>query len=147
MITSYSIKNIYLHFEYKELTKIDGEPTLDTILILHRQIKRNAQFVPTTLGGRQLSYLALVLTEEQYNSIPNSSPFIRPVNPGDFQLQVLDPNTTTTPTARCTTPRSSTRLATTRASSTQDTTAIITTDQATTLVITAAEVTATESCS
>ena len=51
MITSDSIKNIYSHFEYKELTKIDGEPTLDSILILHRQIKQNAQCVPTTLGG------------------------------------------------------------------------------------------------
>ena len=111
MITSYSIKNIYSHFEYKEPTKIDGELTLDSILILHRQIKQNVQCIPTTLGGGQLGYLALVLTEEQYDSIPNSSPFIRPDNPGDFQLQVPDPNMTTTPTSRHTTPRSSARLA------------------------------------
>ena len=62
------------------------------------------------------------------------------MNTGDFQLQVPNPNTTTTPTARRTTPRSSARLAVTRASSTQDTTAIVTTEQATTSVITAAEV-------
>ena len=95
MITAYFIKNIYSHFEYKELTKIDGEPTLDSILALHRQVKRNAQCVPTTLGGGQLGYLALVLTQEQYDSIPNLEPFLRPTNPGDFQLQVPDPNTTT----------------------------------------------------
>ena len=142
MITSYSIKNIYSHFEYKELTKIEGEPTLDSLLVLHRQIKRNAQCVPTTLGGGQLGYLALVLTEEQYDSIPNAAPFIRPENPGDFQLQVPDPNTTTTttPTTRRTTPRSSARLAASRSTATQDTTALIATDQATASVITAAEV-------
>lgn len=61
MLNTYSIKNIHSHFEYKELTKIDGEPTLDSILLLHRQINQNAQSVPTTLGGGQLGYLGLVI--------------------------------------------------------------------------------------
>ena len=98
--------------------------------------------MPTTLSGGQLGYLALVLTEEQYDSIPNSSPLIRPENHGDFQLQVPDPNTTKTPTSRHTTPRSSTRLAANRATTTQDTTALVTTDQGSASVITAAEVVA-----
>ena len=140
MITSYSIKNIYSHFEYKELSKIDGEPTLDSILLLHRQVKRNAQCVATTLGGGQLGYLALVLTEEQYNGIPNAEQFVRPTNPGDFQLQVPDPNTTTSPTTRRTVTRSSTRLAANRSPSTQETTALVPTENSNASVITAAEV-------
>lgn len=88
MLTSYSIKNIYSHFEYKELTKIVGEPTLDFILLLHRQVKRNAQSVPTTLGGGQLGYLALVLPPAKYDAIPSSTPFTRPTDPGPFALQV-----------------------------------------------------------
>ena len=139
MITSYSIKNIYSHFEYKELTKIDGEPTLDLILILHQQVKRNAQCVPMTLGGGQLGYLALVLTQEQYDSIPNLELFVRPTNPGDFQLQEPDPNTSS-PTPRCITTRSSARLATSRPPTAQDTTAIVPTDTTNVSVITAAEV-------
>ena len=106
VLTSYSIKNIYSHFEYKELTKIVGEPTLDNILLLHRQVKRNAQSVPTVLGGGQLGYLALVLPENKYNSIPSSTPFIRPGDPGPFILQV----TPTTPSIS--TPQAPTRRTT-----------------------------------
>ena len=39
------------YFEYKDLTKIHGQPTIDTIAKLLRETKRNAQRVPTTLGG------------------------------------------------------------------------------------------------
>ena len=49
-------------FEYKSLDKIHGKPTIDKLIHLFRQLKRNAQRVPTTLGGGQLGYLALVVT-------------------------------------------------------------------------------------
>ena len=39
------------YFEYKQLSKIYGKPTLEILITLHRQLKRNAQRVPTTLGG------------------------------------------------------------------------------------------------
>ena len=93
----------------------------------------------TTLGGGQLGYLALVLTEEQYDSIHNAEPFVRPTNPGDFQLQVPDPNTTS-PTPRRTATRSSTRLASSHPPTNQDTTALVPTDTTNATVITAAEV-------
>ena len=71
-------------FEYKTLTKILGEPTIDTIAKLHKEIKRNAQKVPTTLGGGQNGYLGLVIPQDIYNSIPGTRPFIRPQDPGPF---------------------------------------------------------------
>jgi hypothetical protein len=71
-------------FEYKELTKIHGEPTVDSIVTLLRQVKRNAQRVTTTLGGGQLGYLALVTPPAIYNSIPGSALFVRPTDPGVF---------------------------------------------------------------
>ncbi len=95
MLTSYSIKNIYSHFEYKELTKVDGEPTLDTILLLHRQVKRNAQSVPTTLGDGQLGDLVLVISAIKYNTIHNSTPFVRPTAPGQFTVQLPTSQDTT----------------------------------------------------
>ena len=110
MLTSYSIKNIYSHFEYKELTKIDGEPTLDTVLLLHRQVKRNAQSVPTTLGGGQLGYLALVISPTKYDTIPNSTPFVRPPAPGQFTVQL--PTSTETTLNAVTSPSTATRRTT-----------------------------------
>ena len=71
-------------FEYKTLTKIIGEPTIDTIVKLHKEIKRNAQKVPTTLGGGQNGYLGLVIPTNIYNNIPGTAPFIRPENPEPF---------------------------------------------------------------
>ena len=41
-------------FEIKVLDKIHGQPTIDSIVKLFRQVKRNAQRVLTTLGGGQL---------------------------------------------------------------------------------------------
>ena len=47
-------------------------------------IKRNAQKVPTTLGGGQNGYLGLVVAPEAYNTIPGTRPFERPDDPGPF---------------------------------------------------------------
>ena len=73
-------------FEYKTLTKIHGRPNIDNILVLYKQVKQNAQCVPMTLGGGQLGYLSLVLSNTAYASIPGAAAFIRPTNPGNFTL-------------------------------------------------------------
>ena len=80
-ITSYRTT----HFQYQTLDKIHGEPSLDTLLHIFKQLKINAQSVPTTLGSGQLGYLALTLTEDEYNEIPHATPFIRPTDPGVFR--------------------------------------------------------------
>ena len=134
MLTSYSIKNVYSHFEYKELTKVIGEPTLDSILLLHRQVKRNAQSIPTTLGGGQLGYLALVIASEKYDSIPNAEPFVRPEDPGSFTLQIPARSTTSTIT-----PRRSTRTSTRNTQGTTTGTDLVPVEQ-NAQVISAAEV-------
>ena len=52
MSTIYNLPNFReKYFEYKDLDKIHGQPTIDTIAKLLRQVKRNAQRVPTVLGG------------------------------------------------------------------------------------------------
>ena len=80
MLTSYSnIDYRTTHFEYKDLHRIHGQPDIDALLRMFRQLKRNAQRVPTTLGGGQLGYLALVLSTVAFDSIPNSAPFVRPL--------------------------------------------------------------------
>ena len=92
------------------MTKIDGEPTLDSILLLHCQVKRNAQSAPTTLGCGQLGYVTLVISEDKYNAIPNATVFVHPQDPGKFEVHLptsTKTNQTTTqtpvPTSRRTT--------------------------------------------
>ena len=72
------------HFPYPELDKIHGQPTIDQILKIYKQVKQNAASVPTTLAGGQHGFLPLVLTTEQWNNIQNVQPFERPANPGPF---------------------------------------------------------------
>ena len=85
MMNAYSVMDYRsTHFEYKDLFKIHGFPDIDSLLRILRQLKRNAQRVPTSLGGGQLGYLALILSTLAYDNIPNSSPFVRPTLPGLF---------------------------------------------------------------
>ena len=79
MTSSYSLPDYRSrYFEYKTLTKILGEPTIDSIAKLHKEIQRNAQKVPTTLGGGQNRYLGLVIPATMYNNIPGKR------HPGNF---------------------------------------------------------------
>ena len=71
-------------FQYKTLTKILGEPTIDAIAKLHKEIKSNAQKVPTTLGGRQHVYLFLAVPANMYTKIQGTRSFLRPEDPGLF---------------------------------------------------------------
>ena len=72
------------YFEHKDLSKIYGQPTIDSIVTLLNEEKGNAQSVSTTLGGGQFVYLWFFLTDADYNRIPGSAPFIRSVNPVTF---------------------------------------------------------------
>ena len=78
------------YFEHKDLDKIYGQPTIESIVKLLKQSKRNAQSVPTTLGGGQLGYLSLYFTAAEYNAITGAAAFTRPTDPGVF---VPIPNT------------------------------------------------------
>ena len=78
------------YFLHKELTKIHGEPTYETIHNLHKEVKANAASVPSTLGGGALGHLGLAITPEQYALISNAA-FVRPNHPGPL---VIPPNLT-----------------------------------------------------
>ena len=73
------------YFQYKELSKIHGEPNYETIKRLHNQVKANAASVPSTLGGGAFGHLGLVITPQQYAMISNA-PFNRPNHPGPLVI-------------------------------------------------------------
>lgn len=83
------IKQTY--FDYPELTKISGEPTLAALIKLRNELKANAQAVPTTLGGGAHGHLGLVVADSAYQRITNNVAYVRPtlptlnINNGDSQ--------------------------------------------------------------
>lgn len=83
-MTKATVNYIETYFEYKELTKIHGEPTFETIKALHNQLKANASSVPSNLGGGQFGHLGLVLTPQQYALISDTA-FERPNHPGQVE--------------------------------------------------------------
>ena len=72
------------YFEYKELSKVYGKPTLDKIIPTWRQLKRNAQRIPTALGGGNHGYLSLLLTPNDHYNILGTASLIIPTHPGIF---------------------------------------------------------------
>ena len=93
MTSTYSLKDYKTtYFEYKELNEVHGQPTVDNLLTLFRQLKRNAQCISCSLSGGQLGYLGLLLTSEAYAQIPNAAEFVRPTDPGPFRLQIDSTN-------------------------------------------------------
>lgn len=77
-------KNYTDYFETKELTKIHGEPDIDSLVYIFSELERNSQKIPTSLGGGQLGYLVLILRASVYDVLPGYAPFLWPTDPGSF---------------------------------------------------------------
>ena len=80
------IDYITTYFEYPSLDKIHGQPTFTTLRRLKKQLKANAQSVPSNLGGGEYGHLGLVLSPEEYAAV-SDDPYVPPDHPGPFQLQ------------------------------------------------------------
>ena len=88
MATAINYRELY--FEYKELTRIEGEPTAEHLIKLNKELKSNALSVYSNLGGAQHGHLFLVMTPAQFELI-SVTPFVRPAHPG---VLVIPPSTT-----------------------------------------------------
>ena len=69
------------YFKYKTPTPIHGEPINKALKRLQTKLQANASSNETDLGGGNHGYLALVLTDQEYASIPNTQPFVVPTYP------------------------------------------------------------------
>lgn len=85
MMQDIDYKNNY--FEYPELSRIHGEPSMTSLLVMRNEIRSNAMSVQTTLGGGKMGYLGLVCNQATYLTIPDAEEFQRPGNPGTFRVQ------------------------------------------------------------
>ena len=83
MDTKYDFEN---YFEHKTLTKVYGEPTTKSLQKLFKELKRNARSITSTLGGGQYGHLFMILTEDEWNNLPGTTPVIPPEDPGPLVL-------------------------------------------------------------
>ena len=77
------------YFKYKTPTPICGEPTHKSLKRLKLELQSNASSVETDLGGGNHGYLGLVLTDEEYATIPNTQPFVAPNYPPTLVIPPL----------------------------------------------------------
>ena len=64
-----------------------GEPTTKSLQKLFKQLNRNARSITPTLGGGQYSHLFMVITEDEWENLPDTTPVVQ--DPGPFALKVL----------------------------------------------------------
>jgi len=71
-------------FPHPELTAIppDEKPTFLSLKTIHKEMNANAMEITSNRGGGANGHLALTISEEQFNAIPNTQPWITPVHPG-----------------------------------------------------------------
>ena len=79
------------YFKYKIPISIRVEPTYKALKRLQTELQVNASSVEMNLGGGNHGYLALVLSDADYNSIPNTAPFVVLIYPPPLTI----PNTAT----------------------------------------------------
>ena len=72
------------YFQHKVLTRINGQPTYESLKTLTTEIKANAASVPSTLGGGLYGHLGLVVSDEKYAQLAHTVPWINPGHPGPF---------------------------------------------------------------
>ena len=75
------IDYVATYFKCKTPTAMRGEPTNKVLKRLQTELQANASSIETDLGGGNHGYLALVLTDAEHNSIPNTQPFVAPTCP------------------------------------------------------------------
>ena len=70
-------------FSYSTLTAAPGKPTYAAIEQTQREIFACESSITSLRGGRQHRKLGLVMIPSAYNLVATSTPYIRPVHPGD----------------------------------------------------------------
>ena len=68
-------------FPFPHITKVEGQPTYETIEELNSQLNANAASVQSDLGGGALGHLALTVLPTVFATL-SITPFVIPINPG-----------------------------------------------------------------
>ena len=74
-------------FPVKDLSRIIGIPTYETLHTMHLELKTNSTSVHSNLGGGQFGHLGLVISPARY-AMEANTPYVRPVHPGALVIPV-----------------------------------------------------------
>ena len=58
-------------FEHKTIDKIYGEPNARSLQKVFKQLRRNARSITSPLGGGQYGHLFMVMTQNDWDNLPN----------------------------------------------------------------------------
>jgi hypothetical protein len=76
-------------FPVKDLTRIIGIPTYETLHTMHLELKTNSTSVHSNLGGGQFGHLGLVISPTRY-AMESNAPYVRPAHPGELVIAAAD---------------------------------------------------------
>ncbi|KAL7474037.1 hypothetical protein ACHAW6_000036, partial [Cyclotella cf. meneghiniana] len=80
-------------FKAYDFTKIDGQPTDESLNLLIRELTNAAASIPTTLGGGNHGHIGMVVEESEYITFLNGNvTFDAPSNPGAYPTTVDENN-------------------------------------------------------
>ena len=88
MTTRGNIDYALSYFKYKTPTPIRGIPINKALKRLKLELQANTSSVESDLGSRDYGYLSLILTNQEYASIPGTSKFQASIYPTG--LAILD---------------------------------------------------------
>ena len=71
-----------LYFEHKYLSRIVGEPVVDSLHQILLEVKANLNSVPSTLDGGSHGYAGAILSVPSYATLAPMTLFITPAHPG-----------------------------------------------------------------
>ena len=77
--TSFDYTTTY--FQFKELTKMHGATTYETLQEIKDQLEANTESVSLDLGGGANGHLGLVLSPVEYSNV-STIPYKQPPHPG-----------------------------------------------------------------
>ena len=83
-MTSTNINYVDTYFESCILTKINDEPTYETLKSIKNQLKSNVCIVTSDLGGGTHGHLGMIMTSAEYATI-SLVPYIHPMHQSAFK--------------------------------------------------------------
>ena len=83
---SSSVNLLELYFEYKDLSRIQGEPTFESMYKMLLELKANCSPVPCSLGGGAHGYAKIIVSPPTYAILAPMTLFVIPIYPSIFQV-------------------------------------------------------------
>ena len=87
MPSTSGIINYRESFEIPVLTKIQGESTVDSLILIKLELKANTSSFYSNIGGGTHGHLFPVIPPAQFNLLSNAA-FIRPLHPNPLTIPI-----------------------------------------------------------